>query len=214
MMEQTLIDSTVKSQIFNILLRCDLKQDFLDRVEISPINNSFQNKHNVFKISFGEHDKPLVLKLEHQFFDANLLNESMILAFLSNTTMSVPRCIRTGTCDVYKIGDRFPQYLLMEFVEGIPLNWVYYGASEDERRNYLRQVIMLIHDLSHSCKVDISHGDLLVGSMGDEITRSDNGVYCNNIKPFNNESVGSVHQCGGYVFSAHRLLAGEISRSK
>lgn len=112
-----------------------------------PLKNSFQDKGNVLKSHLPD-GPSFLLKLEHPFFESHLEREAHLLAFLSTTTVPAPRLTHQGTCTVYHRDPRFPKYILMDYLNGIPLNWVYYRADRDERRAYLRQVIGL-HLLLH-----------------------------------------------------------------
>ena len=129
-------DKHLIDQVEDILTTCASRIGSFKDWRLEPITNSFQDKNNVYKIELP-HGRDLVLKLEHEFFESSIAQEGLVLDFLTSTDIPTPDLIHAGTCDIFSPEGKAPRYLLMEFVEGIPMNWVYYEASADERRDYL-----------------------------------------------------------------------------
>jgi aminoglycoside phosphotransferase (APT) family kinase protein len=183
-----MIDPLLQEQVQIILRASGWAQDAVQRPTIEAVNNSFQNKGNVFKIDLPN-ARSFVIKFDHPFFESHLDREAHLLAFLSTTPVPTPRLIHTGTCTVYHIDKLFPNYILMEYLDGIPLNWVYYRADRDERRGYLRQVVELIATLT-IFQVRHAAATPRIGSPAGRITHHDRFVGCDQLAPFNKEPVG------------------------
>ena len=184
-MSQHEIDLILKEQVTTILAANGQEADDW---QLQPITNSFQDKNNVYKIDIAQ-DTSFVLKLEHTFFESNLAKEAHVLQFLATINFPAPQLIGTGICDQYHISHKYPRYLLMEYLEGIPLNWVYYQANVKERRIYLEQVIKLVYQLSN-LQVKSTQNAPCLGSIASNITQQENSLTCRKLDPFNQETVG------------------------
>ena len=187
-MNNTAIPPLLENEIRDILASCDETFDHLGNFRAEPISNSFQEKNNVFRI-VSESTGNLIIKFEPGSPTPHLASEAHILRYLKSTDIPAPHLIKHGVCTTYKNGDHHPQYLLMKEIGGIPLNWVYYRAEEETRRNYLKQVIGLVDALS---KHRVKQADSLpvIGSIDGEISFTGSEIQCGQLSSFPNESAG------------------------
>ena len=182
------IAPVLTGQIENILSASRGQIGDWEHWTIEPVTNAFQDKNQVYKIQ-SSNPGALILKLEHALAETNIQREAHVLQYLSAAGLPAPHLICSGVCDQYRVGDRYPGYLLMDCVEGTPLNWVYYRAAVEERRLYLRQVVELVGRLS-SIRVSHAPGKPCIGSVAGSIRQKDGGIECAALEPFNQESIG------------------------
>ncbi len=107
--------------------------------ELEPMTNGFTN--TVVKISHPE--GPLILKIASlDSHPGKMTTEAEVMRFLyAHTDVPVPAVLD------YKDGGGGLGYVLMEHVEGIPLNWLFYELPADQRRPIVRQVCQIIIEL-------------------------------------------------------------------
>lgn len=182
------VDPQLRAQIQSILHQSGVTQRADVPAEIRPVRNSFQDKGNVYKVTLDS-GPALLLKLEHPFFASHLDREARLLDFFATTSMPVPRMIAHGTCTLFQVGSVFPYYILMEYLAGIPLNWVYYRAERAERRDYLRQIVQHVGHLA-SFRVRHANTTALLGSIGGPLQHDGSFVACSQLMPFPNEPIG------------------------
>jgi hypothetical protein len=155
---------------------------------LEPIHNAFQEKNNIFKIQ-PDSGPALVLKLEHNRFDAQLEREAHTLAFLAGTDIPAPKLYDFGALEGFTPNERRVRGLLMEFVEGVPLNWRYYRADRSQRRYYLEQVVDLVKRLSQ-LQVDPAAHLAPYGGIAGPVEQTAAGIRCEKLSGYQPELPG------------------------
>ncbi len=160
--------------------------DFGAGWQIEPLHNSFQRKQNVFLLR-SESAGSYLIKLDHSRSDPDLAGEAHALRALADTPIPAPALVQAGT--IPNPPDPPISFLLMEYLEGVPLNWIYYRAPKAERRAYLEQVARLVGQLAGLRAARVP-GEPRFGRFAGPVTRRAGGLACERLAPYPGETIG------------------------